>query len=346
MYAMVEADYSLADIERFVELSIRRGIGFSSLARLDAGAGDVRVAAGAALLGVAADAPIARAALRRALGAFLSGPGDWLAESVEALEAKLFEIGLLALDAAMPADPDDSPVRSRLLPRPGVTARRLVDELEAAREVLARRRALRRTALQTKNREVNSAAPEVDQEADLRFMRMALDAAREAAAADEVPVGAVLTQGDAVLAVTNNRTLRDRDPSAHAEMLALREGARKLGNHRLTETTLYVTLEPCPMCAGAIAEARCRRVVFGAADERRGAIQSALRLFELPGVNHRPFVASGLLEEEASALLRDFFAAKRKAGAAEIISNTNSEAAVPAEPIRAVSAPSSGKSHA
>lgn len=211
MYAMVEADYSLADIERFVELSIRRGIGFSSLARLDAGAGDVRVAAGAALLGVAADAPIARAALRRALGAFLSGPGDWLAESVEALEAKLFELGLLESDAHAPADRDDSLVRSRLLPRPGVTARRLVDELEAAREVLARRRALRRTALQTKNREVNSAAPEVDQEADLRFMRMALDAAREAAAADEVPVGAVLTQGDAVLAVTNNRTLRDRD---------------------------------------------------------------------------------------------------------------------------------------
>lgn len=327
MYSLVEVDYSLPDVERFVELSIRRGIGFASLEKSTSGANDVRIAAGAALLGLKPNAPIDREALQKRLCDFLGGPGDWLAESVDALEAKLLALGLIEeadgheARAFATHSPDETSNQAknqterfivRLEPRPGVTATRLIDELEAAREVLAARRAARRATLQAKNREVNSGAPIVDAALDQHFMRLALDAAKRAAEAGEVPVGAVLVANEAVLAVTNNRTLRDRDPSAHAEMLALREGAKKLGNHRLSETTLYVTLEPCPMCAGAIAEARCRRIVFGAADPRRGAVTSALRLFELPGVNHRPFVSAGLFEAEAAALLRDFFAERRQ----------------------------------
>ena len=143
-------------------------------------------------------------------------------------------------------------------------------------------------------------------------MRLALALARRAARRGEVPVGAVLVDAAGrVLAAEHNRSITSCDPTAHAEMLCLRRGAAALGNYRLTGTRLYVTLEPCPMCAGALVWARVERVVFGARDEKAGALGSVLDLSRQP-LNHRPRVEGGLLARESAQLLRGFFAARRK----------------------------------
>ena len=146
---------------------------------------------------------------------------------------------------------------------------------------------------------------------DVDFMRLALAQANEARGAGEVPVGAVLVSGDRVIASGANRPIASNDPSAHAEIEALRAGGRALGSYRLTDTTLYVTLEPCPMCAMAIVHARVGRVVFGAWDPRAGAAGSVTDIFALPGLNHRVDVFSGVLMEECGSLLREFFAERR-----------------------------------
>ena len=143
-------------------------------------------------------------------------------------------------------------------------------------------------------------------------MRLALALARRAARRGEVPVGAVLVDAAGrVLAAEHNRSIGACDPTAHAEMLCLRRGAAALGNYRLTGTRLYVTLEPCPMCAGALVWARVERVVFGARDEKAGALGSVLDLSQQP-LNHRPQVEGGLLARESAEVLRGFFAARRK----------------------------------
>ena len=146
---------------------------------------------------------------------------------------------------------------------------------------------------------------------DTGFMALALAQARLAQAAGEVPVGAVLTRGERVIASGFNRPISGCDPTAHAEVEVLRAGAAALGSYRLNDTVLYVTLEPCLMCAAAIAHARVRRLVFGAWDPRAGAAGSMLDAFALPGLNHRVDVFGGVLEEACGALLRDFFARRR-----------------------------------
>lgn len=147
--------------------------------------------------------------------------------------------------------------------------------------------------------------------ADERWMDEALAAARDAAVAGEVPVGAVVVRGGEVLATASNRPLRDTDPTAHAESLAIRAAARALGDWRLTGCTLYVTLEPCAMCAGAIVLARLDRVVFGAWDDKAGMAGSVGDVLRHPRLNHRPEVLGGVREREAGELLREFFAARR-----------------------------------
>jgi tRNA(Arg) A34 adenosine deaminase TadA len=148
---------------------------------------------------------------------------------------------------------------------------------------------------------------------DLEMMRRALDLARAAAAAGEAPIGAVVADetSGSVVAEAHNQPIGLHDPTGHAEILALRAAARKAGNYRLTGLTLYVTLEPCAMCAGAISHARIGRVVFGASDEKGGAVVNGVRFFDQPTCHSRPQVASGLLAEESSTLLRDFFRARR-----------------------------------
>jgi tRNA(adenine34) deaminase len=147
---------------------------------------------------------------------------------------------------------------------------------------------------------------------DIDFMRLALEAARDAEASGEVPVGAVLVQGDAVLAVAANRPITGHDPTAHAEIEALRAAGRALQSYRLTGTTLYVTLEPCVMCASAIVHARVARLVFGAWDPKAGAAGSTTDVFGMPSMNHRVDVFGGVLMEECGRILNSFFAGRRR----------------------------------
>jgi tRNA(adenine34) deaminase len=144
-------------------------------------------------------------------------------------------------------------------------------------------------------------------------MRAALDEARSAAASGDVPVGAIVVQGEVILSRAANRTVRDQDPTAHAELLAIRAASAALGSWRLEGCTLYVTLEPCAMCAGAIVLARVSRVVIGAWDPKAGMAGSVGDLLRHPRLNHRPEVAGGVLEDECGAPLRDFFTARRRA---------------------------------
>lgn len=142
-------------------------------------------------------------------------------------------------------------------------------------------------------------------------MDLALAAANIAGRSGEVPIGCVIVRGGEVIATAGNRTLTDRDPTAHAELLAIREAAQKLGSERLPDCDLYVTLEPCTMCAGAISFARIRRLYFGAFDPKGGAVESGVRFFGQPTCHHAPEVYSGVGEREAAAMLRAFFKARR-----------------------------------
>ena len=142
-------------------------------------------------------------------------------------------------------------------------------------------------------------------------MDLALDEARAAAEAGEVPVGCVIVHDGEVIAQAGNRTLADRDPTAHAEMLAIRRAAAALGSERLVECDLYVTLEPCAMCAAAISFARVRRLYYGAADAKGGAVENGVRYFGSATCFHRPEVYGGIGESEAAALLQEFFRARR-----------------------------------
>ena len=148
-------------------------------------------------------------------------------------------------------------------------------------------------------------------QADLDFMRMALEEARRAGERGEVPVGAVIVMDERVVARGANRTIADCDPTAHAEIVALREAARAAGNYRLGSATLYVTVEPCAMCAGAMIQARVARLVYGADDPKGGAVRSCFQALEHPRLNHQIECTPGVLAEEAAAIMRDFFEARR-----------------------------------
>jgi tRNA(adenine34) deaminase len=147
--------------------------------------------------------------------------------------------------------------------------------------------------------------------ASRQLMGDALAIAREAARAGDVPVGALIVRGEEIVARAGNRTVRDQDPTAHAEMLALRQAAAALGTWRLTDCDVVVTLEPCAMCAGALVLARVRRVVFGAWDDKAGMAGSVGDLLRHPRLNHRPEVEAGVMSEECAELLRGFFAGRR-----------------------------------
>ena len=149
------------------------------------------------------------------------------------------------------------------------------------------------------------------EQSDIDAMRLALRQAEVAAAEGEVPVGAVVAVSGRVVAEAHNRTIADHDPSGHAEIVALRRAADGMSNHRLPGATVYVTLEPCAMCVGAMIQARVARVVFGAYDERAGAVGSAIDLSAVPALNHRIEVNGGLMASEAAGLLQTFFEARR-----------------------------------
>jgi tRNA(adenine34) deaminase len=143
------------------------------------------------------------------------------------------------------------------------------------------------------------------------FMDLALKAAESAAISGEVPIGCVVVRDNVVIATAANRTLTDRDPTAHAEVLALRQAAQAIGSERLVDCDLYVTLEPCTMCAGAISFARIRRLYYGAADPKGGAVESGVRFFASPTCHHAPEVYSAVGEQQAATMLKAFFKARR-----------------------------------
>ena len=146
---------------------------------------------------------------------------------------------------------------------------------------------------------------------DAAFMQLALEQARQASASAETPVGAVVTVGGELIATGHNRSITDCDPSAHAEIVVLRNAAQVRENYRLTDATLYVTLEPCAMCVGALVQARIMRLVFGAYDPKAGALGSAIDLSDSAAFNHRFEVQGGLMADECAAMLREFFKQRR-----------------------------------
>ncbi len=146
---------------------------------------------------------------------------------------------------------------------------------------------------------------------DVEYMRLALEEARAAARDGEVPVGAILLMDERVVARGRNRTIADCDPTAHAEIVALRAAAKELGNYRLGGASLYVTIEPCSMCAGAIVQARITRLIYGCDDPKGGAVRSCFGVLDHPALNHRVEVIAGVLAEDAAAVLQTFFAAQR-----------------------------------
>jgi tRNA(adenine34) deaminase len=148
-------------------------------------------------------------------------------------------------------------------------------------------------------------------ETDLEFMRAALEEARVGAERGEVPIGAVLVHEGKIVARAHNRTLTDNDPTAHAEMVAIRAAAQTIGNHRLNGTSLYVTVEPCAMCAGALIQARVARLIYGCAEQKGGAVRTCFQILDHPAVNHRVEIISGVLAEECAAVMQDFFAQRR-----------------------------------
>ena len=148
-------------------------------------------------------------------------------------------------------------------------------------------------------------------EIDNSFVGLALEEARAAAAAGEVPIGALIVHDGRILARSGNRTIRDCDPTAHAEMVVIREAARVLRNYRMAGTTLYVTLEPCSMCAGAMIQARIPRLVYGADDPKGGAVRSCFEVLTNATLNHQVEITSGILAPECASLLQSFFAARR-----------------------------------
>lgn len=150
-----------------------------------------------------------------------------------------------------------------------------------------------------------------NKDSDLKFMRAAIEEARAASERGEVPVGAVVVVDGHIVARAGNRTISDCDPTAHAEIVALRQAAAAVGNYRLLGAAIYVTIEPCAMCAGAMIQARVARLVYGADDPKAGAVRSCFSILDDARLNHRVEVTPGLLQDEAASLLREFFAARR-----------------------------------
>ena len=148
-------------------------------------------------------------------------------------------------------------------------------------------------------------------ETDAHWMRQALAAARDAQQRGEVPVGTCIVSGDSLVAVAGNRTRTDNDPTAHAEIVALRAAAKEASNYRLANTIVYSTIEPCVMCAGALIQARVQRLVYGAHDERAGAVESRFRVCDTDFLNHRIEITTGVLEEECRQIMQEFFRSRR-----------------------------------
>lgn len=286
-------------------LCVRSGV---SLAGLQTGRSDElgAVLAGAALAFDEA-VPYTEAEVNAKLKAWLDGPGAMLATDHVELRRTLVDMRLLGRDGfgrayARASDPE------RFAPALAGLAGIDLDALSAeARESMAQMRATRKRAWAQRPDEAHADAD------DEHWMREAIVLAREAQRRGEVPVGALVVQNGSVLGRGGNAPIQQSDPTAHAEICALRDAAATIGNYRLAGAALYVTIEPCVMCAGAIMHARIARVVFGARDPKTGACGSVVDLFAQRRLNHHATVVADVLADECGAVLSDFFAARRQA---------------------------------
>ena len=286
-------------MQRFIELTIRRGSSLTSLERHDPQ--DLIVVLRGFLSYLPNEMITADVALKSA-AEFLSHAGNWLNEKPTTLLLQTLKKGLIyeATVGYLKTDPD------------AFTREQLEAGVLAEEERRANFRHNMRQVLQKQNRELNGRR-RIQHANDMGFMREALEYAKEAEKLGEIPVGCVIVKDGEIIGVGHNMSITTQDPSAHAEVVAIRKAARALENYRLKGCTLYVTLEPCAMCAGLIAHARIDRVVYGAKDPKTGAFGSAVDLATVAKLNHRPQVDSGLLADEASKLLSDFFEKKRHA---------------------------------
>ncbi len=287
------------NVQRFVELSIRKGSNLASLERHNPA--DLLVVLEAFLTYLPDDLISAATALTKAQE-FLDTAGDWLNETPVTVLLQSLKKGLIF----------EATVGYRKNSTDRYTREALEEAVSREKERRETLRAIMQKALQQRNREINSRKRQTHP-MDAQFMREAMEFAREAAKHNEVPVGCVIVKDGAVIGAGRNAMIEMNDPSAHAEVLAIRQAAQVLENYRLTGCTLYVTLEPCAMCAGLIAHARIARVVFAARDEKTGAYGGAIDLQSVAKFTHKVQVDSGILAKDASLLLTNFFGEKRHA---------------------------------
>ncbi len=314
-------------LERLSQLAVRDGLHLATLRQRDARDFEL-VLASAALFLPARQLLTEREANER-LKEFLATAGAMLATDHVELRRWLADAGFIhrsdrGTDYRRGSLPDWLTSAAE-----GLTARHLRDEVQAARNARGQARAARKQAWleQGAVEVIESAPPPLEQPDDETYMRLALDQANNAWALGEVPVGAVLVKDGQVLATGFNQPIGNSDPTAHAEIQAMRAAAELLGNYRLSHCTLYVTLEPCAMCAGAIQHARIARLVYGACDPKTGACGSVVDLMAEPKLNHHTQVRRGVLEEACSKVLSDFFAARRELQRAGTLPADGGEAA-------------------
>jgi tRNA(adenine34) deaminase len=296
-------------LDRMSQLAVRNGVHLSSLQQKDGR--DLELVFASAYLWFPADRLLDERAANEVLKAFLAGPGAMLDTDHVELRRWLVDTGFLRRSdygtdyhrGTLPAWLADAAA--------ALDAGQIGRAVSTARETHGAQREARRQAWLASQIEVTEEERPAE-DADATYMRLALDQAHNAWALAEVPVGAVVVRDGQVIATGFNQPIGNSDPTAHAEIQAMRAAAELLGNYRLSHCELYVTLEPCAMCAGAMQHARIKRLVYGASDPKTGACGSVVNLFDEPRLNHHTSVRSGVLAEEASALLSRFFAERRE----------------------------------
>jgi len=308
--APIEALTAAAWCERLAQLATRRRVHLSSLPR----GRDLELVLASAALHFPPQQLLTEPQANEVLRGFLAGAGSFLATDHAELRRWLVDFGFIA------RSDHGTDYRRDALPEWLRDAAGALDASELAQTVLAatKARAARREARKQAWLARTARAVEVTEGGvatrtdDEMFMRLALDQAHNAWALGEVPVGAVIVKDAQVLATGFNQPIGNADPTAHAEIQAIRAAAERLGNYRLSHCALYVTLEPCAMCAGAIQHARIARVIYGARDPKTGACGSVVDLFAQPKLNHHATVRAGVLADECGALLSRFFAERRE----------------------------------
>lgn len=288
--------FAFADVEHWIALSLRKGWPIARVMEPQ----DVRAIAGVMVIDCLGRHP--KEFVQKKLRRFFAQEGAWLQGSVkEALSFLQRENYLREKRASYVIAMDVTGHINRL---------RILDRMRVAQEILDRKRQEVRAQLQAKNRAQQRVRVVYSAQRDQKWMQVALRQARLAAQKGEIPIGAVLVGENTCISVGHNETRTTNDPTAHAEVVVLRRAGQQLQNYRFPQTTLYVTVEPCPMCAGALLQARVSRIVFGVAEPKMGALGSTLSLFEKIPL-HRPNITRGVCQRRARQIMQDFFAQRR-----------------------------------